>query len=687
MDEGKFELFAPFQKIDERTGEFTAWATLEEIDASGEIIDIDKSWPYFQALSDQFSKNTGGVNFGPLREQHDPQKASGHLIAPPMLKTREDGVRGILINGLPTDPITKSKMIGKTLTGISIGGSYVGAKEDVTVNGRPAKKFVANPNHYAPVDSPCVKGALVTMVKADGHEVVEPLRKELAQFWDCGNDATHRHLKKTEAEACDVAKAGFTASASATDGAQNYDLANKDLAIKADATLCACCKDGDCGCASLDSGACSCHADCSNCGDEDCSGLAGKTVDGGDLVKISADARNALPDSAFALPDRRYPIDTKARAKNALARVAQFGTAAEQKKVSAAVKAKYPDLGAGDTGGDAAKALGARTNGYFKADGEFVKFKDGFDFSKSLWDVATLAEVIGALRNVASNEQYEEAWEALEAMREGETPADSSFLAQLKGVISEVYDIMEAIIADERSENDDDVYGVIALSAVARGLSKSATAKQAILHLNKSLRVQAGDGGNGGKPIKKEAEMTTTSTPAATTTEATATTPETVVKTLVCNDPEGLGGDHVHSGGVCKAEHVTPENAPIMKALGGITSKLDSFSEVITKRAEKDKENDDAIATLTKSVAFLMNQPAAPHEGALRETAAVTKADDAAPETAAAAQAAPVVRKSNKPDTDDPNGVEKSIANLRGIIAKGPTPIQSPATGSLSVTP
>ena len=58
-----------------------------------------------------------------------------------------------------------------------------------------------------------------------------------------------------------------------------------------------------------------------------------------------ADNRNKLKDESFALPDeRKYPIPDLAHARNALARVAQNGTADEQKKVRAAVEKRYPSL-------------------------------------------------------------------------------------------------------------------------------------------------------------------------------------------------------------------------------------------------------------------------------------------------------------------------------------------------------
>lgn len=65
-----------------------------------------------------------------------------------------------------------------------------------------------------------------------------------------------------------------------------------------------------------------------------------------DLKEAPLDAkkRNALDSSDFALPGRRYPIDTPARARSALARVKQFGKEGEEAKVKAAVKKKYPNM-------------------------------------------------------------------------------------------------------------------------------------------------------------------------------------------------------------------------------------------------------------------------------------------------------------------------------------------------------
>ena len=59
----------------------------------------------------------------------------------------------------------------------------------------------------------------------------------------------------------------------------------------------------------------------------------------------STKERKKLSKKSFALPGKRkYPIPDKAHARNALARVAQHGSPAEQKRVRAAVKKRYPSL-------------------------------------------------------------------------------------------------------------------------------------------------------------------------------------------------------------------------------------------------------------------------------------------------------------------------------------------------------
>jgi hypothetical protein len=53
------------------------------------------------------------------------------------------------------------------------------------------------------------------------------------------------------------------------------------------------------------------------------------------MAKLTAKARNALPDSSFAGPNRSYPIQDKAHARNAKARAAQNAGPALKAKIDA----------------------------------------------------------------------------------------------------------------------------------------------------------------------------------------------------------------------------------------------------------------------------------------------------------------------------------------------------------------
>lgn len=60
------------------------------------------------------------------------------------------------------------------------------------------------------------------------------------------------------------------------------------------------------------------------------------------MATLKARQRKRLPSSAFAYPSRRsYPIDTLARARNALARAAQSKTAGRYEHVARAVRKRY----------------------------------------------------------------------------------------------------------------------------------------------------------------------------------------------------------------------------------------------------------------------------------------------------------------------------------------------------------
>lgn len=62
------------------------------------------------------------------------------------------------------------------------------------------------------------------------------------------------------------------------------------------------------------------------------------------MATLTAKGRAHIAAGNFAMPGRRYPIHDMAHARNALARVSQYGTPEEKRKVRAAVYRKYPSL-------------------------------------------------------------------------------------------------------------------------------------------------------------------------------------------------------------------------------------------------------------------------------------------------------------------------------------------------------
>jgi hypothetical protein len=62
--------------------------------------------------------------------------------------------------------------------------------------------------------------------------------------------------------------------------------------------------------------------------------------------ELTAKGRKAIKPGNFVFPaEKRYPIHDESHARNALSRVAQFGSSEEKSKVRAAVHNRYPGIG------------------------------------------------------------------------------------------------------------------------------------------------------------------------------------------------------------------------------------------------------------------------------------------------------------------------------------------------------
>ena len=63
------------------------------------------------------------------------------------------------------------------------------------------------------------------------------------------------------------------------------------------------------------------------------------------MARLTAAQRKALPKSAFAGPNRSYPIEDRAHAANAKARASANASPAVQKMIARKVAKKYPGIG------------------------------------------------------------------------------------------------------------------------------------------------------------------------------------------------------------------------------------------------------------------------------------------------------------------------------------------------------
>ncbi len=65
------------------------------------------------------------------------------------------------------------------------------------------------------------------------------------------------------------------------------------------------------------------------------------------MAVLTARGRAALPSGVFAEPaTRKYPMQDAAHARNAMARVSQFGSPAERAAVASKLRGKFPAMAA-----------------------------------------------------------------------------------------------------------------------------------------------------------------------------------------------------------------------------------------------------------------------------------------------------------------------------------------------------
>ena len=210
----RVELYVPLTKFDERTGEFEAWATLQELDAHGEICDVEKSWPALVAHAQEQAEFSGGKSVGNLRRQHRRDSAIGKLTK--MERKARNGVDGVFVVGKMTDPQSKVDAAEGVLTGISYRGMATRwADPEIEGAKRYAWTLVEEPSV---VDRPAVPHALIEVMKSSGEvEMVKAAGRQVIQYWDCLNPACQSmHSRKEEAQKCEMPDEPLPSSVEAT---------------------------------------------------------------------------------------------------------------------------------------------------------------------------------------------------------------------------------------------------------------------------------------------------------------------------------------------------------------------------------------------------------------------------------------------------------------------------------------
>jgi hypothetical protein len=146
-------------KFDPFSGIAIGVCAAAEPDRDNEIMDYEKSKPYFQEWSASVHKDSQGKSFGNIRFQHDDKRPVGLVIAPLEF---DDARKQIRVQARVIEPEARRLLETGALTGFSIGGAYVSK----TPRPDGLTSYVANPCEISVVDRPCVPSATFEIVKA-----------------------------------------------------------------------------------------------------------------------------------------------------------------------------------------------------------------------------------------------------------------------------------------------------------------------------------------------------------------------------------------------------------------------------------------------------------------------------------------------------------------------------------------
>jgi len=163
--EKSFSYFLPLNKVDEVRHEVWGIAAVEQPDQSGEIMDYEKSKPHFWQWSKRVQKASQGKSLGNVRDSHT-SKAVGKVIK----LLFDDKAKAIRVGTKIVDSQAWQKVVEGVFTGFSVGGVY--GKRWPDPENKGFIRYEAIPTEISLVDLPCIPGAVIEMVKADGSQVI-----------------------------------------------------------------------------------------------------------------------------------------------------------------------------------------------------------------------------------------------------------------------------------------------------------------------------------------------------------------------------------------------------------------------------------------------------------------------------------------------------------------------------------
>jgi hypothetical protein len=154
----RFQKFFPLVKVDLEKRLVYGMVTAEAEDKDGEWCHYDSTKPEYKAVNDELGKASDGENIMPLREMHQLNAVgAGKAIE------FDDARKQIRMVFKVVDDSTLNKVKEKVLLGFSQGGRYLKRWTEGTRN-----YYTAQPGEVSLVDNPCLPGAFIEYVKADG---------------------------------------------------------------------------------------------------------------------------------------------------------------------------------------------------------------------------------------------------------------------------------------------------------------------------------------------------------------------------------------------------------------------------------------------------------------------------------------------------------------------------------------